>query len=136
MEAPPDSSHMKHAPYRRLSVAAASAALLAACGLAACSHGGYALRPVPRIAAEEVGQPVADLERSFGLPRKVDATSTKLVYVWFLEQVPAGAPPGLHGCEMEVAVDPRTRHVLGYSLSNIGWAKCGEVQRTIRVAER
>jgi hypothetical protein len=37
---------------------------------------------------------------------------------------------------MEVTVDPLSGHILGYSLSNIGWSKCREVQRKIRVAER
>ncbi len=104
--------------------------------LAACHSSGYAVRPIPRIAAESVGKPVSRLKEAFGQPRKIDATPTKQVYVWFLEQKPDGAPTGFHGCEMEVTVDARSEHVLGYSLSNIGWAKCREVERKIRVAER
>ena len=102
---------------------------------AGCSHSGYAVRPVPRIAADNVGQPVSRLQAAFGAPRKIETSSTKQVYVWFLEQAPAGAPTGLHGCEMEVTVDSRSERVLGYSLSNIGWAKCPEVERKIRIAE-
>ena len=56
--------------------------------------------------------------------------------MWFLAEKPAGAPVGFHGCEMEVTVDARSEHVLGYSLSNVGWGKCREVERKIRVAER
>ena len=37
---------------------------------------------------------------------------------------------------MEVTVDARSNHILGYSLSNIGWSNCGEVQRRIRIAAR
>jgi hypothetical protein len=33
-------------------------------------------------------------------------------------------------------VDPRSEHVLGYSLSNIGWAKCPDIERKIRIAGR
>lgn len=109
-----------------------AAALLA---LAGC-HGAYAVRPIPRIAADSVGKPVARLQEAFGKPLKVDATSTKQVYVWFLPQTPDGAPAGFHGCEMEVTVDARSEHVLGYSLSNIGWSKCREVERKIRIAAR
>ena len=108
-----------------------SAALLAGCG-----HSAYAVRPVPRIAADNVGKPVGRLQEAFGEPRKIDATPTKLVYVWFLPEKPAAAPAGFHGCEMEVTVDARSLRVLGYSLSNIGWSKCPEVERRIRVAER
>jgi len=104
-------------------------------GIGGCHH-AYAVRPIPRIAADSVGKPVKRLEEAFGEPRKVDATPTKAVYVWFIEQKPAGAPTGFHGCEMEITVDARTEHVLGYSLSNIGWAKCREVERKIRIAER
>ena len=75
------------------------------------------------------------LEEAFGAPRKVDRTPTKLVYDWFLAQAPAGAPVGFHGCEMEVTVDIRSEHVLGYSLANIGWGRCQDVQRKIRIAE-
>jgi hypothetical protein len=82
---------------------------IAACALVACSS-GFAVRP-----------------------RKVDATSTKLIYVWFIAQAPAGAPAGFHGCEVEVTVEPHSQQVLGYSLSNIGWAKCGEIARKVRV---
>jgi hypothetical protein len=108
----------------------------AGCMLAACGSSAYAMRPVPRIAADNVGQPVSRLQEAFGEPRKIDATPTKMVYVWFLQQAPAGAPAGFHGCEMEVTVDPRSRRVLGYSLSNIGWSKCREMDRRIRVAAR
>jgi hypothetical protein len=110
--------------------------LAAALALAACHHAAFAVRPVPRIAAESVGKPVSRLQEAFGKPRKIDTTPTKAVYVWFLAQKPDGAPAGFHGCEMEVTVDARSEHVLGYSLSNIGWSKCGEVERKIRIAER
>jgi hypothetical protein len=103
--------------------------------IAGC-HSTYAVRPVPRIAAESVGKPVSRLKEAFGQPRKIDTTPTKEVYVWFLPQKIDGAPVGLHGCEMEVTVDARSEHVLGYSLSNIGWSKCPQVERKIRVAER
>jgi hypothetical protein len=117
----------------RIFVPVASAALIASAGLlAACSGSGYALRPVPRIAADNVGQPVALLQDAFGDPRKVDATPTMLVYVWFLPETPDGAPAGFHGCELEVTVEPRSQQVLGYSLENIGWAKCAEIRRRIR----
>jgi hypothetical protein len=109
---------------------------VAVLALAGCHSSGYAVRPIPRIAAESVGKPVSRLQEAFGPPRKVDSTPTKQVYVWFLEQKPDGAPAGFHGCEMEVTVDARSEHVLGYSLSNIGWSKCGEVARKIRIAER
>jgi hypothetical protein len=36
---------------------------------------------------------------------------------------------------MEVTVDGRSEHVLGYSLANVGWGKCGDLERSIRVAE-
>ena len=102
-----------------------------------CSGSGYAVRTVPRIAADTVGKPVSVLQEAFGEPRKVDKTSTKLVYVWFLPQKPKeGTPSGFQGCEMEVTVDARSQRVLGYSLSNIGWSTCGDVQRRIRVAQR
>ena len=103
---------------------------------AACGHSGYAVRSVPNIAADNVGKPVSRLQEAFGEPRKIDQTSTKWVYVWFLPQKPAGAPVGFHGCEMEVTVDARSQRVLGYSLSNIGWSNCRQVERRIRVAER
>src|SRR5882724_3842458 len=104
--------------------------------LAGCSGSGYAVRAVPRIAADNVGKPVSVLQEAFGEPRKIDKTSTKLVYVWFLPQKPKdGAPSGFQGCEMEVTVDARSQRVLGYSLSNIGWSACRDVQRRIRVAQ-
>jgi hypothetical protein len=104
--------------------------------LSGCGHSAYAVRSVPSIAADNVGKPVSRLQEAFGEPRKVDQTSTKWVYVWFLPQKPPGAPTGFHGCEMEVTVDARSQRVLGYSLSNIGWSNCREVERRIRVAER
>jgi hypothetical protein len=110
-------------------------AVLGTLVLGGCGHSGYAVRPIPRIAADNIGKPVSRLQEAFGTPRKIDATSTKLVYVWFLEQAPPGAPAGFHGCELEVTVDARSEHVLGYSLSNLGWSKCGDVERKIRVAE-
>jgi hypothetical protein len=33
---------------------------------------------------------------------------------------------------LEVTVDPRSDHILGYSLSNIGWTKCPEIERKVR----
>jgi hypothetical protein len=114
----------------------AVAAALGLSTLAGCGHSEYAVRPVPTIAAGNVGKPVSRLQEAFGEPRKIDQTSTKWVYVWFLRQQPPGAPTGFHGCEMEVTVDPRSQRVLGYSLSNIGWSKCHDVERRIRVAER
>ena len=110
--------------------------LAASFALAACSHSAYVVRSVPRIAADSVGKPISRLQDAFGTPRKVETAATQLIYVWFLEQIPAGAPAGFHGCELEVTVDPRSDHVLGYSLSNIGWAKCPEIARKIRIAER
>jgi hypothetical protein len=104
--------------------------------LAGCGHSGYAVRSVPSIAADNVGKPVSRLQEVFGEPRKIDQTSTKWVYVWFMPQQPPGAPTGFHGCEMEVTVDARSQRVLGYSLSNIGWSSCREVERRIRIAER
>jgi hypothetical protein len=104
--------------------------------LAGCSHSAYAVRSVPSIAADNVGKPVSRLQEAFGDPRKIDQTSTKWVYVWFLPEKPAGAPTGFHGCEMEVTVDARSQHVLGYSLSNIGWSNCRNIERKIRVAAR
>jgi hypothetical protein len=106
---------------------------LATFALAACGGSGFAVRPVPRIASDNVGKPVSRLQEAFGQPRKVDTTATKLVYVWFIAQTPAGAPAGFHGCEVEVTVEPQSQHVLGYSLSNVGWAKCGEIARKVRV---
>jgi hypothetical protein len=115
----------------------ATAALVAlSVTLTACSS-GYAVRPVPRIAADNVGKPVSRLQEVFGEPRKVESTPTRQVYVWFLPQNPKdGSPSGFHGCEMEVTVDPRSHQVLGYALSNIGWSNCRDVERRIRVAER
>jgi hypothetical protein len=106
-----------------------------AVALAACGHPEFVVRPIPRIAADSVGKPVKRLKDALGAPRKVDTTPTKLVYVWFLKQVPAGAPDGFHGCEMEVTVDIRSEHVLGYSMANVGWGNCHDVLRKIRVAE-
>ena len=114
----------------------AAAMTLGILTVAACGHSDYAVRSVPRIAAETVGKPVSGLQEAFGEPRKIDRTPTRWVYVWFLPQNPPGAPVGFHGCEMEVTVDPRSQRVLGYSLSNIGWSNCREVERRIRVAER
>ena len=114
----------------------AVALVLASMSLAACGHSGYALRPIPRIAKDNVGKPVSRLQDALGAPRKIETTPTKLVYVWFLEEKPSGAPAGFHGCEMEVTVDARSEHVLGYTLSNIGWAKCVDVARKIEIAER
>ena len=116
----------------RASAVAMTLGILAAAG---CSHSGYAVRTVPRIAADNVGKPVSRLQEAFGDPRKVDQASTKWVYVWFFPQKPPGAPVGFHGCEMEVTVDARSQRVLGYSLSNIGWSDCRGVERKIRVAE-
>src|ERR1700759_5159002 len=114
-----------------------SAACVLALVLAGCSGSGEPGRPVPRIAADNVGKPVSVLQEAFGEPRKIDKTSTKLVYVWFLPQKPKeGTPSGFQGCEMEVSGDARWQRVLGYSLSNIGFSTCGEVQRRIRVAQR
>ena len=109
---------------------------LGASTLAGCSHSAYAVRSVSSIAADNVGKPVSRLQEAFGDPRKIEQTSTKWLYVWFLPEKPAGAPTGFHGCEMEVTVDARSQHVLGYSLSNIGWSNCRDVERRIRVAER
>jgi hypothetical protein len=117
----------------RVTAAAMALGILTSAG---CGNSGYAVRPVPRIVADNVGKPVSRLQEAFGEPRKIDQTSTRWVYVWFLPQNPAGAPTGFHGCEMEVTVDARSQRVLGYSLSNIGWSSCREVERKIRVAER
>lgn len=107
--------------------------ILAAAG---CSHSGYAVRPVPSILADNVGKPVSRLQEAFGEPRKIDQNSSKAVYDWYFPQQPPGAPLGFHGCEMEVTVDARSQRVLGYSLSNVGWANCRDVARRIRIAER
>jgi len=104
--------------------------------LLGCS-GAYAVRPVARIAADNVGKPVSRLQEVFGEPRKIDSTATREIYVWFLPLKPKdGSPSGFHGCEMEVSVDPSSERVLGYSLSNIGWSLCSEVERRVRVASR
>jgi len=116
-------------------VAMTLAMTLGTLAAAGCGQSGYAVRPVPRIAADNVGKPVSRLQEAFGDPRKIDQAPTKWVYVWFFPQKPAGAPVGFHGCEMEVTVDARSQRVLGYSLSNIGWSDCREVERKIRVAE-
>ena len=117
----------------RITAVAISVAILSMGG---CGHSGYAVRTVPSIAADNVGKPVGRLQEAFGEPRKIDQTATKWVYVWFIAQKPDGAPTGFHGCEMEVTVDARSQRVLGYSLSNIGWSNCRQVERRIRVAER
>jgi hypothetical protein len=101
-----------------LRVVAASLATVTL-AMAGCSHSGFAVRPVPRIAKESVGKPISRLQDAFGTPRKIDTAPTKLIYVWFLEQIPAGAPAGFHGCELEVTVDPRSDHILGYSLPGL-----------------
>src|SRR5580704_1147447 len=114
-----------------------AACALATLVIAGCSSSGYAVRPVPRIAADNVGKPVSVLQEAFGEPRKIDKTATKMVYVWFLPQKPKeGTHSGFQGCEMEVTVDPRSQRVLGFSLSNIGYSSCGDVQRRIHVAQR
>jgi hypothetical protein len=110
-------------------------AVLAASILAGCAHSGFVARPVSSIAADNVGKPVSRLQEALGEPRKIDEASSKWVYVWFLAQSPPGAPAGFHGCEIEVTVDARSQRVLGYSLSNIGWSSCREVERKIRVTE-
>jgi hypothetical protein len=94
------------------------------------------VRPVPQIVAENVGQPVGRLQEAFGEPRKIDTSAANPIYVWFFPQSPAGAPSGFHGCEMEVTVDGRSQRILGYSSSNIGWSKCRDIERRIRVAGR
>jgi hypothetical protein len=116
---------------RVVAAAVASGSVL----LAGCGHSDYAVRPIPRIAADNVGKPVSRLRDALGAPRKIDTTTTKLVYTWFLAETPAGAPVGFHGCELEVTVDIRSERVLGYSLANVGWGKCQELRYKIRVAE-
>ena len=115
---------------------AAAAVAMTALALTGCAHADYAERPIPRIAADGIGKPVSRLREVFGQPRKVESTPYQLVYVWYLEEIPAGAPAGFHGCEMEVTVDSMSDHVLGYSLSDIGWGKCSEIQRKVAIAER
>jgi hypothetical protein len=110
--------------------------IAAAAALSACGSSEYAVRPVSKIVADNVGEPVSRLQETFGAPRKIDTTATKQVYVWFLPSTPSGAPTGFHGCEMEVTVDAKSQRVLGYSLSNIGWSTCREVERRIRIASR
>jgi len=121
---------------RRCAAARLLTLALGTVALAACSHSAYTVRPVGSIAADNVGKPVQRLEEAFGEPRRVESTSTQRVYVWFLEQSPPGAPVGFHGCDMEVTVDIRSQHVLGYSLANVGWGKCRELERKIRIAAR
>jgi hypothetical protein len=113
----------------------AAAMVMAGLLLGACGHSEFAVRTMPRIAAGAVGQPVQRLQEALGVPRKIDTGPTKLIYVWFLPQVPAGAPQGFHGCELEVTVDPRSDHILGYTLSNIGWGSCVEIRRKVRIVE-
>ncbi len=62
---------------------------------AGCGHSAFAVRPVPKIAADNVGKPVSRLQEAFGDPRKIDQTSTKWVYVWFFPQKPARRSGGL-----------------------------------------
>ncbi|HUX72759.1 MAG TPA: hypothetical protein VMV25_02540 [Steroidobacteraceae bacterium] len=124
---------MEFVTLARIAVCSLGLALIA---LGACSSSGYALRAVPRIVADDVGMPVDRLQHTFGAPRRIDRTATSLVYFWFIAQVPAGAPAGFHGCDLEVAVDARTRRVLGYSLANVGWSRCRDIKRRIRVAAR
>jgi hypothetical protein len=104
--------------------------------LAGCASSGFAERPIPQILEENVGQPVGRLQEALGEPRKVDRSAANPVYVWFIPQAVEGASAGLHGCEMEVTVDARSQQVLGFSLSNIGWSKCRQISRRIRVASR
>ena len=58
--------------------------------LAGCQSSGYAVRPVPRIAADSVGKPVSRLKEELGEPRKIDSTPTRQIYVWFLAAVARG----------------------------------------------
>ena len=121
----------------RITMAAMGVSVLALMLVLPGCSSGYAVRPVPRIVADNVGKPVSALKEAFGEPRKVDDTPTKQIYVWFLPQKPKnGGASGLQGCEMEVTVDSRSQRVLGYSLSNIGWSVCRDVERRIRVASR
>ncbi len=101
----------------------------------AAHSSAYAVRPVPRIAADNVGKPVSRLQEAFGQPRKIDRRRRSRSTCGSCAKAGRRAA-GFHGCEMEVTVDARSQHVLGYSLSNIGWSKCREVERQIRVAER
>jgi len=102
--------------------------------LAGCANSGYAVRPLPKILSDNVGQPVARLQEAFGEPRRIDSSPNRQLYFWFVASAPDGAPTGFHGCEMEVAVDPRSQRVLGVSLSNVGWSRCADIARRIRVA--
>jgi len=109
---------------------------LAALGLAACGH----FWPMPSVRYEhrrrqcrKAGQSIAG---AFGEPRKIDQNLDEVgVRVVFAAEA-AGAPAGFHGCEMEVTVDARSQTVLGYSLSNIGWSNCGEVERKFASRKR
>lgn len=121
---------------RIMSPIVAATIVMGVFALNGCASSGYCVRAVPQIAAGNVGKSVSRLQEAFGEPRKVDTTPTKQVYVWFLPLVPAGAPSGFHGCEMEVTVDARSQMVMGYSLTNIGWSTCREVERRIRIAPR
>src|SRR5258706_5513326 len=94
---------------------AAAAIAMAVLFLAACAQSGFAVRPIPRIAADNVGKPVSRLQEAFGPPRKIDTTPTKLVYVWFMEQTQPGATVGFNGCDIAVTYDARTHLVLRYS---------------------
>jgi len=85
----------------------------------------------------QCGQAVSVLQEAFGEPRKIDKTSTKLVYVWFLPQKPKeGAPSDSRAARWKSPSMHARQRVLGYSLSNIGWSACRDVQRRIRVAQR
>lgn len=66
----------------------ASALGIAVLALAACHGSGYAVRPIPRIAADSVGKPVSRLREAFGEPRKIESTPTKEVF----SLVPAANP--------------------------------------------
>jgi hypothetical protein len=100
--------------------------------VAACSHSAYAVRPVTAIVAAVVGQPVSQLQDTFGEPRKIDRSPTRQVYVWYLPTQIKDAPSGFHGCEMEVTVDARSQRVLGFSLSDLGWSECKSLVRKVR----
>jgi hypothetical protein len=106
-----------------------------ACALCGCDA-GYEVRPVPRIFADQVGQPIKELIELFGEPRKVDTTATRQLYVWYLPQKPSeGSPSGFNGCEVEVSVDARSSLVLGFSQTNLGYTTCAEVLRKVHVKE-
>jgi hypothetical protein len=112
---------------RTLTAVTGAALVVAACGTSA-----YAVRPVPTIVAQNVGQPVSRLQDTFGEPRKIERNATRQVYVWYLPTKVKDAPEGFHGCEMEVTVDSRSQRVLGYSLSNLGWSECKSLERRVR----